>query len=517
MEQQIKQLQNYIIPEHIYNRIESITNRSYYGIYIILISSISYIIHKYTSNSEITIFSPPLIQNVSHETKNTTINQKILINESLSYRDFLLMVKKVVSNSNKQGATCIIPRGIYCFLENIHGQNIVCNIKEKIIFDFKINKGKLYCSISHDFGDILDDILVVLYNDLIGFLETVTYNPDSQLSQINFITNCSRVKDKYNEFNLFCEIIERILGTVYEYKQDKSLSSDTNPKLSDVPNLVLLKKGSNRKQHIFFVHDGSGSVESYIGLASNIDTEINCWGIKACELISIIPRNDSIESITENYLNNMFKISSEGPFCIVGWSSGGKYAFEIARQIEVLGFGLVNLILIDARSPYQDPNNIKWSFNSETEIEFLNRIFSLYDMNIETKSNDLDTIYKELLIFLENHKEIDKEVILKMIPNEIKQVIPVYAMQNIKEILYYANIIRTIHRASFYYNPSGILKSQIHYIKPSRSDICDSEQWDKYCQNKMHICYIEGDHYSIFKEPYVKTLAFLINELVKKK
>jgi len=58
-----------------------------------------------------------------------------------------------------------------------------------------------------------------------------------------------------------------------------------------------------------------------------------------------------IESFAKDYINQLQKIVPEGPYFLAGFSFGGLVAFEMAIQLQRLGFEVPVLILIDCKVP----------------------------------------------------------------------------------------------------------------------------------------------------------------------
>ncbi|MGE5340435.1 MAG: type I polyketide synthase [Candidatus Omnitrophota bacterium] len=115
--------------------------------------------------------------------------------------------------------------------------------------------------------------------------------------------------------------------------------------------LVLLKNVDNPDGCIFFIHGGTGDVDTYIDLCNLLPVPLACWGIRAGKLEDFTPETLSIREVAKIYIRTMKKNQSQGPYRIAGWSLGGVIAHEMAAQLEQVGEEVDFLGLIDSQAP----------------------------------------------------------------------------------------------------------------------------------------------------------------------
>ncbi len=105
--------------------------------------------------------------------------------------------------------------------------------------------------------------------------------------------------------------------------------------------LVELAPGEGRP--LFLVHPVGGEVLCYVPLARRLDRPV--YGLQAPE--EALP----LEAMADLYLRHVREVQPEGPYTLGGWSMGGVVAFEMARQLEVRGETVEEVVLIDSPAP----------------------------------------------------------------------------------------------------------------------------------------------------------------------
>jgi iron transport multicopper oxidase len=119
---------------------------------------------------------------------------------------------------------------------------------------------------------------------------------------------------------------------------------------------TLLLQGNLRSssKFLFLFPDGSGSAAAYAALPQ-ISPDLVVYGLNSPFLKSADDYTCSIEKITTIMVQAVRSIQPHGPYILAGWSAGGMYAFEAARQLIQAGELVSKLILIDSpcRSTYE--------------------------------------------------------------------------------------------------------------------------------------------------------------------
>ncbi|KAI0353334.1 ketoacyl-synt-domain-containing protein [Trametes cingulata] len=128
--------------------------------------------------------------------------------------------------------------------------------------------------------------------------------------------------------------------------------------------LVRLQRapaGSPSKPPLVLIHDGSGTISSYAGLAP-LGRDV--WAFRNHDFSKLTarerPAGTQLHALALSYLVTLleefkwFKEStgtSGGECYIGGWSFGGVVAYELARLMDVFGIRVKGILLIDAPAP----------------------------------------------------------------------------------------------------------------------------------------------------------------------
>ncbi|MCU0289616.1 MAG: non-ribosomal peptide synthetase, partial [Acidobacteria bacterium] len=281
-----------------------------------------------------------------------------------------------------------------------------------------------------------------------------------------------------------------------------------------VDNLISLKKGTSNTHHLFFVHDGTGQVEGYLEFCNHLDNQFNCWGIRPDAIKNYTPQNITIEEMAGKYIEKIKKIQPQGPYFIAGWSLGGTIAFEIVKQLEETGKTTAFLGLFDSPGPGMSQEQSNNQFTLQSEINNIKEY--LPDLPIKVileKVANLEELWPAIVDYMKENS-IAAETIKKLIA---EHGIPGfnYDKSGIEELILHLNMTRTLLNARERYIPSGKIKVQVHYFEALESIGKIKQRWNEYCESAIEYYNIPGDHFSIFKMPYIEKFARLFQEVLK--
>ncbi|KAI1324240.1 hypothetical protein F5Y16DRAFT_412155 [Xylariaceae sp. FL0255] len=113
---------------------------------------------------------------------------------------------------------------------------------------------------------------------------------------------------------------------------------------SEFQSTLLRQSFGPQKPTLWLFHDGSGYSSQYSRMSG---INLNVVGISSPDPSSDIK---SLEELASFYIKKT-KITEEQPIYLGGWSFGGVLAFEVARQLQILGRKIAGLILIDSPLP----------------------------------------------------------------------------------------------------------------------------------------------------------------------
>lgn len=145
--------------------------------------------------------------------------------------------------------------------------------------------------------------------------------------------------------------------TNQEIKPSKSLGTGANvtftPSARISTNAVaplsipLQGKATSARKIIFLLPDGSGSGMAYARLPS-ISPDVCLVGMNTPFLGGNGNFTGRIEDLAPLWVNEIRQRQPLGPYILGGWSAGGYYSFEVAKQLTREGERVQKLILIDS-------------------------------------------------------------------------------------------------------------------------------------------------------------------------
>jgi tyrocidine synthetase III len=272
--------------------------------------------------------------------------------------------------------------------------------------------------------------------------------------------------------------------------------------------LVLLKKGTS-KNNIFFVHGGNGMVDTYAEICRHGIADFNCWGIEA-EIDKKIGRKIlHLEEYAKRYVQIIKKAQPKGPYYIFGTCIGGTIAFEITRQLEQICDEDIFLGLASATPP--DPSLV-YEFTEQTLLEEEKKhILSILSLltNNQVQLNDLgiEEMWKLAIKHLENGG-----INLTKVVNFVGEDVPENKKNTMLEYFKAVNSVRSLCSLRDRYIPSTKIKTRVNYYGASEYDIDTKYFWQNYCLEPVNYFVTPGDHFTIFKEPNVKSFAELVSK-----
>ncbi|MES2657056.1 MAG: amino acid adenylation domain-containing protein [Verrucomicrobiota bacterium] len=120
--------------------------------------------------------------------------------------------------------------------------------------------------------------------------------------------------------------------------------------------LVPLQPAGTKKP-LFLIHGWGGDVFCFVGLARLLGPDQPVYGVQAVGLDGKEPPHADVTTMVAHYAREIRAFQPEGPYFIGGYSLGGLFAFEVARQLHESGRRVAMLVLFDS-----DPvGTISWT------------------------------------------------------------------------------------------------------------------------------------------------------------
>jgi len=364
-------------------------------------------------------------------------------------------------------------------------------------------------------SDSLEEQLAVIWSEVLGLdIEVIGVDDDFFKIGGHSLKAAAVMSGIKNTFNMTLPLTEMFKTPTIKQLATCIRENDAQAFVVPDENLVLLRKHDSRNKHLFLVHDGSGEVEGYIEFCKYSDNKFNHWGLRFDKNETDVPGNTTIEEIASRYINAARKCQPRGPYYIAGWSLGGTIAFEMVNQLEQVGEEVAFAALIDSPPPGECTAESGPLFSPDSEKDFIKKY--LPDKEIENKLQHMTgtrEIWAFIIQYLESNR-FDSEAVKKAIVEYEAHVVPNYHDAGIGQLVRYLNIGRTLHNARSQYTPTGKIHTRVFYFAAAQSKAIKKEHWSPYCEKPLKCVEIEGDHYSIFKRPYVTNFAAIFSRVI---
>ncbi|MGP0058429.1 MAG: amino acid adenylation domain-containing protein [Beijerinckiaceae bacterium] len=132
--------------------------------------------------------------------------------------------------------------------------------------------------------------------------------------------------------------------------------------------LVLLRPGADAPP-VFIVHGVGGSAMELIPIAKSMRGNQPIYGIQAKGFDGTEPPHDRVEAMADYYLDAITEAQPRGPYLLVGHSSGGLVAVEIARRLSERGDTIGVLALLETY-----PNYRHWPLRARVSTLVIRRL-----------------------------------------------------------------------------------------------------------------------------------------------
>ncbi|MBB3206093.1 myxalamid-type polyketide synthase MxaB [Rhodopirellula rubra] len=116
------------------------------------------------------------------------------------------------------------------------------------------------------------------------------------------------------------------------------------------PGIVALGGSQGDHAPLFCLHPVGGDLRCYDSLARAIKDR-PVYGLRAQGLQAGSTAHETMDALVTDYTEIIRKTQPSGPYSLVGWSTGGVFAYEIARRLQENDETVQSLIMIDSPLP----------------------------------------------------------------------------------------------------------------------------------------------------------------------
>jgi len=270
--------------------------------------------------------------------------------------------------------------------------------------------------------------------------------------------------------------------------------------------LVPLRPNGEKKP-LFLIHGMGLNVLLYTTIINYLDPNQPVYGLQAKGLNGVEKPLETIEDIASYYISEIMTIDNKGPYQLAGYSLGGNIAFEMARQLDVMGKKVSFIGLLD------------------TDTDNLINPFSISGIRYCGGKYSLNYLKWNILYLFKHSNESMFAVIRRRLNGLWKKIrgrdYKVVKENNVSkgEKRELPKYLRKVHQANLKASRNYIIKPYsgcVHVFKATHQTFYIHDPvnygWDKYALGGAVIHEIPGEHSVIFAPPNDKYFSSILQQ-----
>ncbi|MCP4663173.1 MAG: AMP-binding protein, partial [bacterium] len=253
----------------------------------------------------------------------------------------------------------------------------------------------------------------------------------------------------------------------------------------------------------FFVHPAGGNVLCYRDLSHHLGPDQPLYGLQVPDREGELFLT-TIEEMAEHYVAAVRELRTQGPYRLGGWSLGGLVALEMARQLSAQNQRVEALVLLDSVAPTARQHRPSETGDAALALAFARDLAGIFGVALPGSSADIET-FPTAEEVLETLHETMQAAGLVPPDLELSEIIRLFATFRIN--------VRAMER---YKAPvfSGRLVLFKARERLSRESETSDLGWGELAKGGLEIHEVEGNHYSILRDPHVEELADCLKEVL---
>ncbi|ELS00896.1 amino acid adenylation enzyme/thioester reductase family protein [Xenococcus sp. PCC 7305] len=294
--------------------------------------------------------------------------------------------------------------------------------------------------------------------------------------------------------------------TLLEYLASQVLESEEKQELkpadSDITLVPIQPKGS--KAPIFLVPGILGSLFDLYPLAKSLGENQPVYGLRYLGQEEGEIPHSQITAIANHNVQILQKIQPQGALQILGYSFGGKVAYEMARQLNNLGREVSWLAIIDVQveAPPVEKQAANWD-DKKHVVELAKFYQGIFETNFNLGSKVQSA---------KNMMELIDELAIKLgeqghnlTQSELTRILDVYKANTQASVSYVPEKIGATPIVVIRAKELGAIGNYLPDLAMSVTD--PSWGWQKLSANAVELQTIPGNHFTMLQEPQVQVLA----------
>ncbi|KAH8601091.1 PKS16 protein [Bisporella sp. PMI_857] len=250
---------------------------------------------------------------------------------------------------------------------------------------------------------------------------------------------------------------------------------------------------------LFILPDGSGSALSYIDLPV-LSKSLPVYALNSPFLNRASEYTLSFETVAKIFIKAIQDVQPHGPYLICGWSMGGIFAYEVARQLLEAGQEIPLLLFMDSPCPRTLP-----PLPAPT-LDILEKA-GLFDGMDKSGKGISEETRQHFLASVRTLEHFDPKPIRSTF--RLGHVAAIWAKDGMLEG------VSEEKRIALSDSDDQIAGEAKNWLFGERKDYGPAG-WDKLAGKKVECHIVAGNHFSIMKAPQVNTLGTILAQSLRK-
>lgn len=261
--------------------------------------------------------------------------------------------------------------------------------------------------------------------------------------------------------------------------------------------------GAGHKTPLFLLPGGGSEPLYFYEFTRHFAPDQPLYGLRPAGLNGKTLSSKSVEEAAAYHIKTIRELQAQGPYQLLGHSSGAHIAFEIAQQLMRAGHEIKLFASLDMPAPIAIHSLMQ--FPDKDDLQYILD----YSETMQPYTRKKLEISREMLKPL---TESERIAVLKNILEDAKLLLPGTNEQYFKNIL---DVARCTADMIPKYRPNDTLPLSVLFFRVTESSdevsslaIPVFEQdagWERFGQTEVHV--IPGNHFTLVNEPHVGVLA----------
>ena len=279
-----------------------------------------------------------------------------------------------------------------------------------------------------------------------------------------------------------------------ETSQTRTAAGTTPIRRESWTSLVPLRAQGARTP-LFLVPPGASTVLSFGSLVQSMDPDQPIYGLEPLGMDGRHPPQSRVEDMAAHYISEIMTVQPTGPYLLGGRCFGGLVAFEMAQQLRVRGQHVALLAILDTLQPPKPPWLRDQTGSDQEAMQGPLRRMS------RSSAQKLYLTWKRLTI-------TDAFAVYTL-----KQMQPELRFPNVlsAEGRHIRNTARAHYEANELYLPR-LYEGRLTLFSNAGHTGSHQLNWAALTVQAVDIHIVPGNHFTMFKDPYVRVLAQVLSQ-----